>query len=113
MNPISGEVEGWRLRADCNHVFAAAIRAIAFSNQDVGSVKPDLRRMSRGSVGETVLHQALLLKPSSDTPQYNDLIARYLIEHHQVCGEPALSLPANAPLHHRPLLLANICTSWL
>ena len=82
VNPIGGAVEGWRLRSDCNHIFAAAIKAIVFTDQDQGA-RPDLRKMSRGNVGETVLHQVLLLKPSSDTPQYNDIIARYLIEQHQ------------------------------
>ena len=83
VNPIGGAVEGWKLRSDCNHIFAAAIKAIVFADQDDHALKPDLRKMSRGNVGETVLHQVLLLKPSSDTPQYNDIIARYLIENHQ------------------------------
>ncbi len=76
VNPIGGAVEGWKLRSDCHHIFAAAIKAIVFANQDNGAARPDLRRMSRGAVGETVLHQVLLLKPSSDAPQYNDIIAR-------------------------------------
>ena len=82
VNPIGGAVEGWKLRSDCNHIFDAAIKAIVFADQD-GNQRPDLRKMSRGNVGETVLHQVLLLKPSSEFPHYNDIIARYLIEHHQ------------------------------
>jgi hypothetical protein len=77
VNPIGGAVEGWKLRSDCHHIFAAAVKAIVFVDQDPGAdARPDLRRMTRGAVGETVLHQVLLLKPSSDAPQYNDIIAR-------------------------------------
>lgn len=83
VNPTGGNVEGWKLRPDCVHIFDAAVKAIVATERDSREERPNLCKMARGNVGETILHQVLLLKSSSDTPHYNDIIARYLIEHHQ------------------------------